>query len=82
MRIRKCDLCEYNIPRESGVGFLLGRKTFDLCKECVKIVRVAICRECKGTEKVKVRDDEATTAQATCRENRTQYKTIKCENCS
>lgn len=66
----------------------------DLCKECCndavrrylqtkkeKVLR-SECTKCNGTGKVRIRDDEATNLQATCGENRTQYKMGKCEECT
>lgn len=79
MKNRKCDLypCKNDIGGDSGISF--GSR--DLCDQCVQIVRRAICRDCNGTGKIRVRDDYATDAQASCGENRTQYKTEECKHC-
>jgi len=79
MKSRKCDLCrlQAEIPANTGVSF--GR--FDLCGPCTNLVRRAVCLKCKGTGRMRVRDDEATFAQASCGENRTQYTTIMCDLC-
>lgn len=83
MRNRKCDLCKSDIAGKcsdapmDGVSF----GVYDLCVECVQIVRRAVCRDCGGTGKVRVRDDFATSTHASCGENRTQYKTEKCKRC-
>ena len=86
MRIRKCDLCECYVTgnlddTEDGVSFIAGRVTRDLCGNCVIVVRTAICRNCKGTGKIKVTDYEATKAQATCGKSRIEYKTVECQHC-
>lgn len=77
MKNRVCDLCKSEINLKDGVSFCL----YDLCNACIKLVRCAICRKCEGTKKVRVRDQAATDAQATCGENRTEYKTISCVDC-
>lgn len=83
MKIRKCDLCKSDVSGKCGDSPVYGVSfgTYDLCVECVRLVRRAICRDCNGTGKVRVRDDYATDAQASCGENRTQYKTEKCKHC-
>ena len=77
MKTRKCNFCNRNINGDSGMSF----HNYDLCIDCVIIARRMVCRECSGTGKVRVRDDEATDAQATCGENRTVYRTIECKSC-
>ena len=77
MKSRKCDLCGIIIDKGFGVSF----GVYDLCSECVEAVRRAVCLKCKGTGKMRVRDDDATFAQATCGENRTEYKTVNCDRC-
>lgn len=39
------------------------------------------CSQCDGTGKVRVKDEYASDAQASCGENRIQYKTVRCEKC-
>jgi hypothetical protein len=84
MKNRECDLCT-DIIRNPGCGEspLIGVsfEKYDLCEACVSLVRRAICKRCHGTGKVRKRDDEATSAQATCGENRTQYKMATCKDC-
>ena len=77
MKKRQCDLCDYEISTGQGVSF----GSYDLCGPCVTIVRCAVCRKCHGKGAIRVRDDRATSAQATCGENRTQYKNIPCKDC-
>lgn len=77
MKIRKCDLCSLVIKDTKGVSF----GTYDLCERCSTNARYATCRKCCGTRKVSEVDREATNAQASCGENRTQYRTITCKNC-
>ena len=77
MKIRKCNLCGYCIQNDDGASF----GCYDLCIECVHIVRRVTCRKCKGTGRVSEVDQEASAAQATCGENRTQYKTVDCLIC-
>lgn len=78
MKKRHCDLCKSEIFKLSdGACF----DKYDLCDKCVKLVRTAICKTCNGTGKKRICDDEATFAQASCGENRTQYKTVPCNNC-
>lgn len=75
MKNRVCDLCKSKINLKDGVSFDL----YDLCNACIKLVRCAICRKCEGTTKVRIVDHE--NSEATCGENRTQYKTITCDQC-
>lgn len=77
MTHRTCDLCKNEIVNKRGVSF----GGYDLCKNCTILVRRATCQQCMGKGTHRVRDDEATSLQATCGESRTQYKTIKCNNC-
>lgn len=91
MRKRFCNFCKNELSNlitqtiggvpqyAKGVGWGGG---YDLCDNCVKVIRRVICRHCLGTGRIRVRDDEATDAQATCGESRTQYKTIICRYCS
>jgi len=82
MKIRKCDLCKCDISNESGASFkIVGIGDYDFCDECIKIVRKAVCKKCHGEGTVREVDDEASCAQATCGENRTQYRTVKCKCC-
>jgi hypothetical protein len=83
-----CDCCGKTLDNDGDrLSFNTGR---DLCVFCVgrllkvalgQVVLTADCKACKGTGKRSVRDDDATRAQACCGENRTQYKTVKCEEC-
>lgn len=77
MKSRECDLCDKTIEGNTGVSF----GCHDLCNKCIKIVRCAVCKQCHGEGIVSAVDYEATHAQATCGENRTQYKTIACKHC-
>lgn len=77
MKSRKCDLCSKVIPDNKGVSF--GKH--DLCDSYIEIVRRAICKKCGGTGKVREVDHAETNAQATCGENRTQYRTVACKKC-
>lgn len=85
MKKRYCNLCESGIfelclesaRQQNGVCF----GPYDLCDKCVKLVRTAICKTCNGAGNKRVRDDEASFAQASCGENRTQYKTVPCDKC-
>lgn len=77
MRHRECNLCKDRIPANDGVSFY----EYDLCIECIALVRRAICKKCKGSGKIQIEDETATMAQATCGENRIQYKTITCKAC-
>ena len=79
MKTRKCDLCDENIPKEDKGSVSFG--IYDMCGNCVAQTRQAVCLKCRGTGKVRVRDDEASCAQANCGENRTQYKQIDCDRC-
>ncbi len=63
---------EFNI---ASVGLI------DLCVQCVKIVRRAICKTCKGTGKYQEVDREASGRAASCGENRTEYRTAMCYEC-
>ena len=76
--IYTCDLCERLIVESNGISF----DKYDLCNDCIALVRRAMCTFCLGTGKMQVRDNEATDAQATCGESRTQYKTISCSHCT
>ncbi len=77
MKTRECDLCNHTITKDTGVSF----DVYDLCDKCVKVVRRAICRECRGTGKTSEVDHERTNSMATCGENRTQYRTVLCKKC-
>lgn len=69
------------------------RYDVDLCSKCcrhairryiksrgIKLLRNS-CSECASSGKVRVKDEEATSAQASCGENRIQYKLVECETC-
>lgn len=81
-----CDAC-CNTIKEAFIQV----DGIDLCEKCCnhavrrylqgRVLR-SECTKCKGTGKIRIRDDEATFAQATCGENRTQYKMAKCEECT
>lgn len=77
MQKRECNFCHTDIEGKDGVSF----GPYDLCVECVKLTRRAICLKCHGTGKIRIVDNEATDAQGTCGENRTQYKTVNCGKC-
>lgn len=77
MVIKLCDLCNEKIEPKSGKSF----NGYDLCNDCVMMVRCGLCIECEGTCKVRVLDRKQTNAEATCGENRPVYKTISCNKC-
>jgi len=82
MRTCTCDLCKNTITGSECVSFpIVGEGSYDFCKDCVKIVRRAICRKCKGTGIYQERDAEASDRQATCGENRTKYRMVSCQEC-
>lgn len=82
MQIRKCDLCKDIIDGTDGVSFTVtGKGIFDFCDRCVNFVRTGICQNCRGKGTVRVRDDEATNAQSSCGESRTQYRNDVCPRC-
>jgi len=79
-----CDSCGKKLKEE------IRRFDYDLCERCVesliknilKTITLRIdCEGCKREGKLRVRDDEASDAQASCGENRTVYKTIECDKC-
>lgn len=93
MKIRKCNLRGVvispdpliettqperpTVSQEGSVSF----GVYDLCGNCTTMVRRATCLKCEGSGRIRVRDDDASSAQATCGENRTEYKTIDCDCC-
>ncbi|KKN98976.1 hypothetical protein LCGC14_0142210 [marine sediment metagenome] len=79
MKSRKCDICNEGINSEDKGSVSFG--IYDLCGNCVAMVRMATCLKCNGTGKVRVRDNDASCAQATCGENRRVSKTIDCDRC-
>lgn len=81
MKTCTCDLCKNNIKSSTGVCFSVGVISFDFCDSCIKIVRKAVCKKCKGAGNHQEADREATDRQATCGENRTQYRTVTCQEC-
>lgn len=81
--IYTCDFCKTTIEKnENCVSFNIPhiKQQYDICEMCLKVIRVAVCKECHGKGTKSVRDEKATNAMATCGENRTQYKTVQC-NC-
>jgi len=80
MKINKCDLCDLVIDSDKDNG-AVSFGVYDFCGICTKNIRRAVCLKCKGTGKIRIVDDDATDRQATCGENRTQYKTIECDRC-
>lgn len=67
---------------EHGVEFnITGVGLIDLCVKCIKTVRRAICKKCKGKGKHQEVDGEASNRKATCGENRIQYRTVDCQEC-
>lgn len=79
MRTYTCDFCEKDMV--GGVSFRMPEWDVDICNDCLPLMRKAVCPQCKGSGKMKVVDLHATNSQASCGENRTQYKKIKCEFC-
>jgi len=77
MKTRSCNFCRIKIDNNDGISI----QNYDLCRLCTQLVRRAICPKCEGTGKVRRVDHEATYAQATCGENRTQYRTVPCKAC-
>lgn len=85
-----CDMC-----CDTMKSTFMQVDDIDLCSRCCKHVVYQYielqsnagkglrsqCSECNGTGKISVRDNEATNAQASCGENRTQYKTVWCDKC-
>ena len=78
MKTRKCDFCEKDIPNKEGVS--VGEN--DLCGLCLEDTLKAICKTCGGTGVVRVKDHEASDAQASCGESRIEYRTVKCRQCN
>lgn len=83
-----CDACGQQ-PEEDQHMMMSG---VDLCIDCYEHAVESYlssrkrplrsdCDVCGGTGTVRVTDEAATAAQATCGENRTQYKTVKCKKC-
>lgn len=84
-----CDACGKKIELEDIVRI---DSDYDICEICVghlirKVLRSAIvilridCEGCGGKGKIRIIDEEKIYAEASCGENRTQYKTIECNNC-
>ena len=80
MIIRKCNLCESHIDGNCGIGFDAENRRYDICDKCLDLIKLYSCPICKGSGKKRVVDHAATVAQATCGENRTQYKTVACDH--
>ena len=81
MKTCTCDLCKKNIKSKTGVCFPVGVVNFDFCDSCVKIVRRAICLKCEGKGRHQEVDFEASQRGASCGENRTEYRTVACQEC-
>lgn len=82
MRTCVCDLCKNTIDPEVSVELTIPNVgLYDFCTDCVKRIRRAICKKCKGTGQYQERDEFATESQASCGENRTQYRTVSCHEC-
>lgn len=79
MKTRECDICGENITSEDKGSVSFG--VYDLCGNCVAQVRQATCLRCHGTGKFQTYDKEASIAQASCGESRSQYKTVNCDRC-
>lgn len=84
-----CDACGKKIELEDIPRLNLD---YDICGICIgrlikKIIKTkditlrVDCKKCEGIGKRTIEDDAASMAQASCGENRTQYKTIECNNC-
>lgn len=84
-----CDACGKKITLEDIPPIDLDN---DLCEFCIAcLIRQVLkskvivlrkdCPICEGKGKLRVRDDDASEAQASCGENRTVYKTIECRKC-
>jgi len=86
-----CDVCCETIDTLNDPMIYVD--DLDICHPCCEsIIRKFIksrkdkplrsnCPKCKGTGKVRVKDEYATDSMATCGENRIQYKTVKCQEC-
>ncbi len=83
-----CDGCGQH-PEEDQHMIMSG---VDLCMDCYEhAVELYLssrkrplqseCKACDGIGSLQAIDEAATDAQATCGENRTQYKTVECDNC-
>lgn len=85
-----CDACCSVIKKES---VFMEIENLDLCGKCCsyaiqqylqsrkKKELQSTCSACLGTGKVQEVDEYASSAQASCGENRTQYRTVKCKKC-
>lgn len=84
-----CDACGKKIELEDIPRIDLD---YDICEICIgrlinKVFKTQVivlridCKECGGKGKIRIIDEEKTYAEASCGENRTQYKTIECDNC-
>lgn len=82
MKYRKCDFCGCEIDDEHSNHNGSSCGQYDLCDPCTLLARRGTCKKCKGRGRVQVVDEQATRAQASCGENRTQYKSIECNQCS
>jgi hypothetical protein len=67
---------------EKGIDFRIGGTIYDFCIDCLNVIDRTRCKNCEGTGKVREVDIEASNAQATCGENRTQYRTVACQECT
>lgn len=82
-----CDFCEALIDSkklgwgEGSSGMLLFGETH-ACRGCIPTIRQAVCNQCYGKGTISEVDREATSAQATCGESRTQYRKVTCAVCS
>ena len=85
--ITTCDACGKKLDEQKLPLDIIG---YDLCRICIRkliaqqleLITLRIdCEGCKGEGKLRVTDYDASDAQASCGENRTQYKIIECNNC-
>ena len=82
MRTCVCDLCKNTIdPGVSTELTIPNVGLYDFCPDCVKRVRRAICLKCKGKGRHQEVDVEASQRGASCGENRTEYRTVACQEC-
>ena len=82
MRTCVCDLCKDTLDPQKSVEFTVLRVgVYDFCPECVRRLRRAICSKCKGTGRHREVDVAASQAGASCGENRTEYRTVACQEC-
>ncbi len=84
-----CDGCGHIMSDNLSKYYL---RNLDLCSACTNFAVTGYlksrnkplrtkCEQCGGKGVCRVKDKEATSDQATCGENRIQYKTVVCTEC-